>query len=47
MKPTVLYENGRFKKEICEFKYKSLIEKEVSDWSTIERIVKVEERYER
>lgn len=47
MKPIIIYENGRFRKEICELKYKSLIEKEISDWSSIERIVKVEKRYER
>ena len=39
MKPTVLYENGGFRKEMFEIKYKSLVEKEVGDWSTIERIV--------
>lgn len=47
MRPIVIYEKGRFKKEICELKYTSIIDKEVSNWSSIERIIKVENRYER
>jgi hypothetical protein len=49
--PITIYANKAFNKELTEYKYKELVEAELSnrsiEWSALKQIIKVELRYER
>lgn len=51
MQPILLYENNHFIQSSFETKYKTMIENEMNKnkltWDHIDKVVKVEERYER
>jgi hypothetical protein len=51
IQPITIYSNNTFNKELTEIKYRELVEHELSDrsikWSALNKIIKIEIRYER